>query len=178
MFGGQGQFGCLNDLWVFDFERCTWSLIDVIGAPPSARTAHAACISDGVMFIFGGKDVRPGHSQQSQDGGTGQDVVAYNDLYGFDLKESEWLTIETKWRRPAGGGGCAMTSMNGILYVLAPAESGLEMLVHVLQLSAHGALRWTVVPRAGHLPTPRTDFAAATFGANWVRPRPSCPPPF
>jgi len=31
VFGGQGQFGCLNDLWVFDFERCTWSLIDVIG---------------------------------------------------------------------------------------------------------------------------------------------------
>ena len=24
------------------------------------------------------------------------------------------------------------------------------------------------MPRAGHLPTPRTDFAAATFGANWV----------
>jgi hypothetical protein len=46
-----------------------------------------------VPLHFGGKDVQPG-----------QDVVAYNDLYGFDLKESEWLTIETKWRRPVVGG--------------------------------------------------------------------------
>eukprot|EP00227_Mantoniella_beaufortii_P007284 CAMPEP_0197585694 /NCGR_PEP_ID=MMETSP1326-20131121/7914_1 /TAXON_ID=1155430 /ORGANISM="Genus nov. species nov., Strain RCC2288" /LENGTH=351 /DNA_ID=CAMNT_0043150237 /DNA_START=141 /DNA_END=1193 /DNA_ORIENTATION=- len=160
VFGGQGQFGCLNDLWVFDFERCTWALIDVIGAPPSVRTGHCACVSDGVMFIFGGKDVRPGAGSS--------DVVTYSDLYGFDLGESEWLTIETKWRRPVGGDGCAMASSHGILYVLSPSETAMEMLVWCLQLSAHGALRWTVVPRAGELPTPRTNYAACTFGANWI----------
>ena len=30
-------------------------------------------------------------------------------LYGFDLKESEWLTIETKWRRPMGRGSHSFT---------------------------------------------------------------------
>lgn len=157
VFGGQGQYGSLNDLWVFDFEACTWSLIDVVGAPPSARAGHCACLSDDVMFIFGGKDVQPG-----------SDAVTYNDLYGFDVKESEWLTIETKWRRPAGGDGCAMASSNGILYVLSSSDATAEMLVWCLQLSAHGALRWTQVPRSGQLPTPRTNYVACTYGPNWV----------
>ena len=157
VFGGQGQFGCLNDLWVFDFEACTWSLIDVVGAPPSVRTSHCACVSDDVMFIFGGKDVAPG-----------QDAVTHTDLYGFDLKESEWLTIETRWRRPAGGDGCAMAASTGILYVLSPAETCMEMVVWCLQLSTAGALRWTQVPRSGQLPTPRTNFASCVFGSNWV----------
>ena len=157
VFGGQGQFGCLDDLWRFDFETCAWTLVDVVGAPPSVRTGHCACVSDDVMFIFGGRDVRPG-----------QDVVTYNDLYGFDLREREWLTIDTRWRRPAGGDGCAMTSVNGVLYVLSPSDTCMEMLVWCLQLSAKGVLRWTQVPRSGQVPSPRVDYAAATHGANWI----------
>ena len=157
VFGGQGQFGCLNDLWCFDFERCSWSRVDAAGEPPAARTGHCACVSNGVMFVFGGKDVRPG-----------MDSVAHNDLYGYDLKEREWLPIETRWRRPAGGGGCAMTSMNGVLYVLSPSDTMMEMILWCLQLSAQGRLRWTQVPRVGQLPTPRTDYVATLFGANWI----------
>lgn len=157
VFGGQGQFGCLNDLWCFDFERCSWSRVDAAGEPPAARTGHCACVSNGVMFVFGGKDVRPG-----------MDSVAHNDLYGYDLKEREWLPIETRWRRPAGGDGCAMTSMNGVLYVLSPSDTMMEMLLWCLQLSAQGRLRWTQVPRVGQLPTPRTDYVATLFGANWI----------
>ena len=157
VFGGQGQFGCLDDLWCFDFEKCSWQRVDAAGEPPAARTGHCACVSNGVMFIFGGKDVRPG-----------MDSIAHNDLYGYDLKEREWLSIETKWRRPAGGDGCAMTSMNGVLYVLSPSDTMMEMLLWCLQLSAQGRLRWTQVPRVGQLPTPRTDYVATQFGANWI----------
>ena len=157
VFGGQGQVGFLDDLWCFDFEKCSWQRVDAAGEPPAARTGHCACVSNGVMFIFGGKDVRPG-----------MDSIAHNDLYGYDLKEREWLSIETKWRRPAGGDGCAMTSMNGVLYVLSPSDTMMEMLLWCLQLSAQGRLRWTQVPRVGQLPTPRTDYVATQFGANWI----------
>ena len=157
VFGGQGQFGCLDDLWRFDFESCAWTLVDVVGAPPSVRTGHCACVSDDVMFVFGGRDVRPG-----------QDVITYDDLYGFDLREREWLTIDARWRRPAGGDGCAMTSVNGVLYVLSPSDTCMEMLVWCLQLSAKGVLRWTQVPRSGQVPSPRVDYASATHGANWL----------
>ena len=157
VFGGQGQFGCLDDLWCFDFVRCEWRLVAATGAPPAPRTNHRACVSDDVVFIFGGRDVRPG-----------ADVVNYDDLYGFDLEANEWLAIETRWRRPAGGDGCAMTCANGVLYVLSPSETCTEMLVWCLQLGAKNALRWTQVPRAGHVPSPRTDYATATHGHNWI----------
>jgi hypothetical protein len=109
------------------------------------------------MFVFGGRDVQPG-----------KDVVTFDDLYGFDLEAGEWLAIETRWRKPAGGDGCAMTSANGVLYVLSPSETCTEMLVWCLQLGAKNALRWTQVPRSGNVPTPRVDYATATYGHNWI----------
>lgn len=157
VFGGQGQFGCLDDLWRFDFVSCEWRLVAATGAPPAPRTNHRACVSDDVMFVFGGRDVRPG-----------ADVINYDDLYGFDLEAGEWLAIETRWRRPAGGDGCAMTSANGVLYVLSPSETCTEMLVWCLQLGAKNALRWTQVPRSGNVPSPRVDYATATYGHNWI----------
>jgi len=157
VFGGQGQFGCLDDLWRFDFVACEWRLVAAAGAPPAPRTNHCACVSDDVMFVFGGRDVRPG-----------EDVVTYDDLYGFDLEAAEWLAIETRWRRPAGGDGCAMTSANGVLYVLSPSETCTEMLVWCLQLGAKNALRWTQVPRSGNVPSPRVGYATATHGHNWI----------
>jgi len=157
VFGGQGQFGCLDDLWRFDFVACEWRLVAAAGAPPAPRTNHCACVSDDVMFVFGGRDVRPG-----------EDVVTHDDLYGFDLEAAEWLAIETRWRRPAGGDGCAMTSANGVLYVLSPSETCTEMLVWCLQLGAKNALRWTQVPRSGNVPSPRVGYATATHGHNWI----------
>lgn len=157
VFGGQGQFGCLDDLWRFDFVECEWRRVAATGAPPAPRTNHCACVSDDVMFVFGGRDVQPG-----------KDVVTYDDLYGFDLEAGEWLAIETRWRKPAGGDGCAMTSANGVLYVLSPSETCTEMLVWCLQLGAKNALRWTQVPRSGNVPTPRVDYATATYGHNWI----------
>ena len=161
VFGGQSAFGSLDDLWRFDFVACEWTLEDVgaeSGAPPPARTGHCACVSDDVMFVFGGKDVQPGKDEQR----------IYNDLYGFDLNQREWLAIDTRWRRPAGGDGCAMTSVNGVLYVLSPSDTMMEMLVWCLQLSAKGALRWTQAPRSGRPPSPRTDYVSAVHGANWI----------
>jgi hypothetical protein len=157
VFGGQGQFGCLDDLWRFDFVECEWRRVAATGAPPAPRTNHCACVSDDVMFVFGGRDVQPG-----------KDVVTFDDLYGFDLEAGEWLAIETRWRKPAGGDGCAMTSANGVLYVLSPSETCTEMLVWCLQLGAKNALRWTQVPRSGNVPTPRVDYATATYGHNWI----------
>ena len=78
------------------------------------------------------------------------------------------LCNSARWRRPAGGDGCAMTSANGVLYVLSPSETCTEMLVWCLQLGAKNALRWTQVPRSGNVPSPRVGYATATHGHNWI----------
>ena len=75
----------------------------------------------------------------------GKDVISFDDLFGYDFDKHEWLAIETRWRKPLGGVGCAMTSTNGVLYVLSPSETYTEMLVWCLQLGAANKLRWTQV---------------------------------
>ena len=92
IFGGQGRYGAMNDLWVFDFVRATWSPLDAIGEAPRERFGHCACVSENVLFIFGGKDARPG-----------MNVESFDDLYGFDIAEREWLHIESRYGRPSGG---------------------------------------------------------------------------
>jgi len=109
VFGGQGRYGALNDLWVFDFVRAMWSPLDAIGEAPRERFGHCACVSENVLFIFGGKDARPG-----------MNVESFDDLYGFDIAEREWLLIESRYGRPSGGEGCALTAVDSVLHVLSP----------------------------------------------------------
>jgi hypothetical protein len=189
-FGGQGRFGALNDLWVFDFVRATWTCLDAIGEAPRERFGHCACISENVLFIFGGKDARPG-----------QDVESFDDLYGFDLAEREWLHIECRYGRPSGGEGCALTSVDSVLHVLSPttpanrtsssskqrqsdsqdndslSKSDNGMCVWILeggQTSADGKSmqpRWTKVAinsEDAELPSSRTSYVASKFGNNWI----------
>jgi len=110
VFGGQGRYGALNDLWVFDFVRAMWSPLDAIGEAPRERFGHCACVSENVLFIFGGKDARPG-----------MNVESFDDLYGFDIAEREWLLIESRYGRPSGGEGCALTAVDSVLHVLSPS---------------------------------------------------------
>jgi hypothetical protein len=109
------------------------------------------------MFVFGGRDVRPG-----------KDVLTYDDLCGFDFETGEWFAVDARWRKPTGGDGCAMAASDGTLYVLAPSETYTEMVVWCLQLHSKNALRWTQVPRFGRVPSPRVGYASATYGDNWI----------
>ena len=59
-----------------------------VAEPGRART-RCACVSDDVMFVFGGRDVRPG-----------EDVVTHDDLDGFDLEAAEWLATDLRGEGP------------------------------------------------------------------------------
>ena len=95
---------------MFDFVRATWSPLDAIGEAPRERFGHCACVSENVLFIFGGKDARPG-----------MNVESFEDLYGFDIAEREWLHIESRHGGPSGGEGCALTAVDSVLHVLSPS---------------------------------------------------------
>lgn len=57
VFGGvdkrQARF---SDLYEFNLDTMTWSLVKVCGDPPTARTFHRAVMYGGNMFILGGFD--------------------------------------------------------------------------------------------------------------------------
>ena len=48
-------------------------------------------------------------------------MESFEDLYGFDIAEREWLHIESRHGGPSGGEGCALTAVDSVLHVLSPS---------------------------------------------------------
>lgn len=54
-FGGHNGQNLLNDVVLYDFERNTWSQVEVCGDIPIARSFHTACsLDDSRIIVFGG----------------------------------------------------------------------------------------------------------------------------
>ena len=173
VFGGQGQSrNCFDDLWPpvrFRVHRAggrSSTSARRRDHPPSERTGHCAVRlrRRHVRLRRQRRPPRPGRHHVRRP------------LRLRPEPEREWLTIDARWRRPAGGHGCAMTSVNGVLYVLSPSDTCMEMLVWCLQLSAKGVLRWTQVPRSGQVPSPRRLRSADARRQLDRTRRPSAPP--
>ena len=48
-------------------------------------------------------------------------MESFEDLYGFDIAEREWLHIRAEHGGPSGGEGCALTAVDSVLHVLSPS---------------------------------------------------------
>mmetsp|Transcript_33290 Transcript_33290/g.78947 ORF Transcript_33290/g.78947 Transcript_33290/m.78947 type:complete len:632 (+) Transcript_33290:204-2099(+) len=57
VFGGHDGARCLNDVYVLEMERLTWSYININSAPPEARMRHSATAIGHYMVISGGMTV-------------------------------------------------------------------------------------------------------------------------
>lgn len=57
IFGGTDGAFHYNDTWSFDLETRAWTELQCIGYVPVAREGCAASLVDGVMYVFGGRDV-------------------------------------------------------------------------------------------------------------------------
>lgn len=57
IFGGTDGAFHYNDTWSFDLETRVWTELQCIGYVPVAREGCAASLVDGVMYVFGGRDV-------------------------------------------------------------------------------------------------------------------------
>jgi N-acetylneuraminic acid mutarotase len=56
IFGGKDSNSQkLNDLWAFDLESSTWTLMQPIDRrSPDPRSGHTACYYEGYILVFGG----------------------------------------------------------------------------------------------------------------------------
>jgi hypothetical protein len=77
IFGGTDGAFHYNDTWCFDLATNVWTELQCIGYVPVAREGCAASLVDGVMYVFGGRDVN------------GKDL---GDLAAFKIS-SEFLVI-------------------------------------------------------------------------------------
>ena len=76
VFGGHDGARQLNDFYAWSFTNETWSEIETIGNPPSARDSHVAVSYKNSLFIFGGS--------------TGN---ARSDFYEYKILEQKWIPV-------------------------------------------------------------------------------------
>ncbi|XP_053718677.1 host cell factor 2 isoform X1 [Synchiropus splendidus] len=86
IFGGM-QGHRLNDMWQLDLDTMVWSLPNIQGSTPTARSLHSATVIGNRMFIFGGW-IRAPESEQS--GPSQPEWICSNSLSILDLDTMSW----------------------------------------------------------------------------------------
>lgn len=74
--------------WILNLADLTWSRLPTDGVTPPSRLAHAQCVHDGSVYIFGGR------------AGVDMSEAAMNDLWRLDLSTKTWSQVETKGDAP------------------------------------------------------------------------------
>ncbi len=159
LFGGgnyrQFEGALFNDVWAFDPENETWSLIAVSGQPPEGRVwASAVCDSCAVrMIVFGGSDAG---------------AVQYNDLYGLDLTGGggSWQELMTTGSQPppTASASAIIDEANYRLLVFGGESSmGLTNSVWSLDLTT---LCWSQISPQGTPPAARFAHSAVYDGVS------------
>eukprot|EP00762_Andalucia_godoyi_P003182 ANDGO_01154.mRNA.1 Tip elongation aberrant protein 1 len=86
LFGGEAADSSkmYNDLWVMNFETCSWSIyVPLKNSPiPCARAGHSLELFEGRLYVFGGID---------------PSGKVLNDLYCFNIAERTWKLIRSSF---------------------------------------------------------------------------------
>ena len=77
IFGGSGENGLLNDMWIYNIDTNAWRTLVYQGTSPSARFLHASDSQGDAIALWGGED------------STG----LKNDLFIFNALNNEWTLI-------------------------------------------------------------------------------------
>ena len=80
IFGGFKEGIRTNEMLRYNFSTNRWSpvIIDKNSPQPRGRSSHCACMYQGQMYIFGGKD---------------EDHEKLNDMWRFDFQTETWQEI-------------------------------------------------------------------------------------
>lgn len=80
VFGGvDDDSNKLDDLWKIDLRTYAWSLVEVVGGVPSARSGHSAVVYRDLMLVFAG----------SVDA-----TKETNNMFGYDFTRRAWAQIQ------------------------------------------------------------------------------------
>ncbi|OMJ78650.1 hypothetical protein SteCoe_21492 [Stentor coeruleus] len=78
LFGGKDNLGnFLNDVWVFDTELMSWTLIPIQGNKPGKRSGHCAEVIENLMIVYGGS----GPS------------IYYSDMWIYNIAKCHWILM-------------------------------------------------------------------------------------
>ena len=90
LYGGRGPYGCLNDLWKYNYEKHSWSVIEVAAVDdnPSSLEGHSLVSYNDNLYLFGGE--------------TSFASAGEVPLWRFNLKQSQWKKMVSDGITPVG----------------------------------------------------------------------------
>ncbi len=143
LFGGRARGVASNDLWIFDPNASSWSLVATSGASPAERFGHNAFydrVNKRLVIALG-----------QQDGST-----FFDDVWAFDPATSAWTDIGgTSSNKPEvryGAGGAHDEAENRILISHGFTDRGRFDDTWIFDLASN---RWITIATDGAVPVKR-----------------------
>mmetsp|Transcript_33794 Transcript_33794/g.38422 ORF Transcript_33794/g.38422 Transcript_33794/m.38422 type:complete len:520 (+) Transcript_33794:41-1600(+) len=106
VFGGFINGQRTNQVWCYDIEGTSWSLLSAGGEDlkmfPAARNGHATTVVGDKMYVFGGCD---------------EDLTKLNDLWEFSLTNQQWTHIDAQGDVPKGRTGHSLVHHDTRLFL-------------------------------------------------------------
>lgn len=160
IFGGStakkaGESGLLSDLTIFDLVRMAWEYRDVRGKSPKARFMHAAELSEGRFFLYGGSD----------------GLKSLGDVNVLDISTMLWSQPKCGGSPPPALQAHSCTLVGDRLYMVGGMSVTLDKDAHShIKYSADvytlhvSTMEWQRLQQRGEQPKARAYHAAAVVG--------------
>lgn len=128
LYGGLGNTGYFSDMWTFDIDQETWSLLSPFGSLPTARHLFAYGSFGDALVIWGGED------------STG----LLNDIHIYNSITNKWTTITSlSYILPTSRkGACAVFQMPDIFIYGGETQNGFSSELWVFNL---GTFQYSLV---------------------------------
>uniref|UniRef100_A0A7N1A1X9 Acyl-CoA-binding domain-containing protein n=2 Tax=Kalanchoe fedtschenkoi TaxID=63787 RepID=A0A7N1A1X9_KALFE len=138
-------------VWVFDTESECWSLMEVKGDIPVARSGHTVVRASSVLILFGGEDAKR---------------RKLNDLHMFDLKSLTWLPLHCTGTGPSPRSNHVATLYNDKTLLIFGGAAKSKTLGDLYSLDFETMI-WSRIKIKGFHPSPRACCCGVLCGNKW-----------
>ncbi|CAM8986069.1 unnamed protein product [Rhodiola kirilowii] len=138
-------------VWVFDTESECWSLMEVKGDVPVARSGHTVVRASSVLILFGGEDAKR---------------KKLNDLHMFDLKSLTWLPLHCTGTGPSPRFNHVAALYNDKTLLIFGGAGKSKTLGDLYSLDFETMI-WSRIKIKGFLPSPRAGCCGVLSGNKW-----------
>ncbi|KAK7027367.1 kelch domain-containing protein 3 [Halocaridina rubra] len=148
-----------QDVHALNLRTMTWTFIRTSGHPPIYRDFHTATAMDGIMYIWGGREVPSGlyDSPVNEEYGS--------DLYAMDTFTNSWTIVPCCGQIPVGRRSHSAFVHRGRIYFFGGFNSGRQEHFNDLHSFDPATRQWSEVHPRGTGPCPRRRQSCCVVGS-------------
>lgn len=151
VFGGTDRRRRQQDLFQYDIESCSWSMVNASGPLPPRRSGALGVVFGAKMYIFGGYDGRDGNY--------------FNDLYYFNFETRSWSEMPSRpGERPEARTDHIMVLHDSSIYVFGGYDGHTRY--HNMYRYDLKMTKWELLHGKGSVPSRRFGHSGAIHDAS------------